>query len=301
MTQTGSLTTPKEIIRMFSKETSLEVFWRICLCRNFELNVKKAYDAGLMPKIPIYLSLGQETATAALSVAFPAVKQFGQHRGHDLYLCYGGSPQELRDELLGLPTGCAKGMGGSASIHSPKTGMFGHDGLMGTQIPIAVGYALGSGNKTLSTMGDASAEEGYVLGAMGEAASKKAPILFVCMDNNLSIKTEVKVRRSWTMVDEAKAKGIPAHDLKDDPWLIMHYIEQIKNNLPAFLNIRYCRELWHAGTGCDGPPEWNRYELVRTELIFLGLLPEVKRIERNAAHQMDNLWKDVHCPTKEKA
>jgi TPP-dependent pyruvate/acetoin dehydrogenase alpha subunit len=283
----------------FSTSTSLKLFRRICLSRNFELNLKKAYDAGLTPRShygnpsPIYLSLGQETATAAVSLAFPGAKQFGQHRNHDLYLCYGGSPEKLRDELLGLPTGCAKGMGGCASIHSPETGMFGHDGLMGSQVPIAVGYALGSGNKTLTTMGDASAEEGYVLGAMGEAATKKAPILFVCMDNNLSILTKKEVRRNWKMVNEAKAKGMPAFDIIDDPWVVMEKIHWLKNDLPAFINIRYCRELWHAGTGCDGPPEWNRYELVKAEMIKLGLGPETEKIESESAKYMEYIWKDA--------
>ena len=285
----------------FSKEVSLELFRRICICRNFELNVKKAYDTGKMPKIYIYLSLGQESATAALSLAFPGVAQFGQHRCHDLYLCYGGSPEKLRDELLGLATGCAGGMGGSASAHSPETKMFGHDGHMGTQVKIGLGYALGSNEKTLITMGDASAEEGYVSGAMGEAATKKAPILFVCMDNNLSILTEVKVRRSWTMVNTAKARGMPAYDITNDPWLIMRHIEKVKNNLPAFLNIHYCRELWHGGTGCDGPPKWDRYGMVKTELITLGYDSEVQDIENSVAHYVENLWEDVLYPKKEGA
>ena len=299
MRQTTS-THPPGLSKTFSKGISLELFRKICLCRNFELNVKNAYDGKLIPIIPIYLSLGQETATSAISMAFPGAAQFAQHRCHDTYLCYGGSPEKLRDELLGLPSGCAGGMGGSASIHSPETKMFGHDGLMGTQIPIAVGYALGSGNKTLAIMGDASAEEGYVLGAMGEAASKKAPVLFVCTDNNLSILTKVKVRRNWIMADEAKAKGMPAYDIIDDPWLIMHYIEMIRNDLPAFLNIHYCRELWHAGTGCDGPPKWNRYKLIKKELILLGYQSEVKDIEKKVSHLIQDLWKDVFNPAKER-
>lgn len=288
-----SFSVPEGISKIFSEGISLELFQKMCLCRSFELNVQKAIQEKKIPRVFTYLSLGQEAATAALSLAFPNAFQFGQHRCHDLYLCYGGSPEQLRDELLGLPSGCARGMGGSASIHSPGSGMFGHDGLMGTQIPIAVGYALGSGENTLAIMGDASAEEGYVLGALGEAASKKAPILFVCMDNNLSILTEVKVRRNWTMVDEARAKDMPAYDLVNDPWLVMHRVNQVKNNLPAFLNIRYCRELWHEGPGCDGPPEWNRFEMVKNELISLGLGMEVESIERIEANFCNNLWGKV--------
>ena len=170
--------------------------------------------------------------------------------------------------------------------------MYGHDGLMGTQIPIAVGYALGSGNLTIAIMGDASAEEGYVLGAMGEAVSKKAPVLFVCYDNNLSILTEISIRRSWSMVDEAKAKGMPAIDITDDPWLVMHYANKFKNDLPAFINVRTCRELWHAGTGCDGPPEWNRYKLVKKEMATLGLEKEVETIEKTTQEYIDSIWNE---------
>lgn len=288
-----------ELSKVYSKEVSLELFRRICLCRNFELNVKKAISEKKVPRIFTYLSLGQESATAALSLAFPNVPHFGQHRCHDQYLCYGGSPERLRDELLGLPTGCAGGMGGSASIHSPETKMYGHDGHMGTQVKIGLGYALGSSEKTLIIMGDASAEEGYVSGTLGEAATKKAPVLFVCMDNNLSIRTEVKVRRSWTIADQARAKGMPAVDLYDDPWEIMDAVNNLKNKLPAFMNIHYCRELWHEGIGSDGPPEWDRFGLVKAELISLGYSSEMQEIEHATAYYINNIWSKVLHPEKE--
>lgn len=281
------------ISRLFTTTQTLELFRRICSVRSFELNVKKAYDTGLMPKIPIYLSLGQESITAALSITLPDAYKFGQHRCHDIYICWGGDLRSLRDELLGLPTGCTGGMGGSASIHSEEARMFGHDGHMGTQIPIAGGYAQGSGNVTIAIMGDASAEEGYVLGDMGKVASRKDPVLFVCYDNHLSIKTEIETRRSWKMVDIAKAFGMPAIDIIDDPWLIMQKVEQIKDHLPAFLNIHTCRELWHAGTGCDGPPEWNRYELVKNEMAFLDLQKETEMIEKSTKNHVDEIWNEV--------
>lgn len=280
----------ENLAERFTRETSLELFRRICLCRYFELNLKKVYDSG-DKKLPIYLSLGQESVAAALSLAFPeAKKKFAQHRAHDLYLCFGGNLEELIDELLNRPTGCARGMGGSASVHSPAIGMVGHDGLMGTQIPIAVGYALGSGEKTLAIMGDASAEEGYVLGALGEAASKKAPVLFVCVDNGLSVLTKLEVRRSWTIANEARAKGMLAEEITDDPWLIMYRVEELKKQLPALLNIYVCRELWHAGTGCDGQPEWNRFELIKKELERMGLDKEARQTEEKTMNEVKTIW-----------
>lgn len=275
----------------FNRKISLELFRRICLCRFFELKLKEIYDRGSLIKMPIYLSLGQESIAAALSVAFPEAKQFGQHRCHDLYLCYGGDINKLVDELLHRPMGCAQGMGGSASIHSPETGMFGHDGFMGSQVPVAVGYAHGSGNPTLCIMGDASAEEGYVLGALGEAATKKAPVLFVCADNDLSIRTKKEVRRSWSMVKVAEAKGITAIEFTDDPWSIMHHVHRLKDSLPAFLNILTCRALWHAGTGNDGEPEWNRFELIKKEMVGLDLAEEMKEIEKETENFVNEVWR----------
>ena len=83
-------------------------------------------------------------------------------------------------------------MGGSASIYSKKIKMYGHDGHMGTQVPIGIGACFTSKKPTIVFMGDASAEEDYVLGALGWASVKKLPILFIVEDNNLSILTEKK-------------------------------------------------------------------------------------------------------------
>lgn len=263
----------------------------MALIRFFELQVKQAFDDKLI-KVPIYLSVGQEAVAAALSVAYPNPHIFGQHRCHDLYLAYGGDPAGLADELLHLPSGCAKGMGGSASIqfHADTTRMYGHDGLMGTQVPISVGYALGTGTRCLAVAGDAASEEDYVISALGYAAHKKAPVLFVGMDNNLSILTEVKVRRNWKMADLAKAFGMSVVEIADDPWTIMHHVYELSKNLPAYLNVHVVRHLWHNGTGTDGPPEWDRYALVKSELGQLGLMNDAEKIENEAKQSAEKLW-----------
>jgi len=283
------LGTIKDLPSSFSKEDSLDIFRKMNTARTFEMNVKKAYDNGLI-RFPVYLSVGQESVSAALSMAYKDAHIFGQHRCHDYYLSYGGDMVKLIDELLMRDTGCAHGMGGSASIHSPEIHMFGHSGLLGDHIPIAVGYALGNNKKVLAVMGDATAEEDYVLGALGYAAHKKVPVLFVVMDNNLSVLTEVKVRRNWSITKVAEGFGIPSIDIADDPWLVMHHANQLKNNTPALINVRTVRHLWHFGTGVDGPPEWDRLSLVREELIKLGLEREMNVIEEETNKHVNDLW-----------
>ena len=68
--------------------------------------------------------------------------------------------------------------------------MFGHDGLMGSNGPIGVGACFATKKPTIIFLGDAAAEEDYVLGALGWASLKKLPILFVIEDNNFSILTK---------------------------------------------------------------------------------------------------------------
>jgi TPP-dependent pyruvate/acetoin dehydrogenase alpha subunit len=278
------------VSKEFTEEQTLAMFRRICLVRAFDLNVKSAYDGGRI-KCPVYLSFGEESVASARSVVYGKPFIFGQHRCHDLYIAFGGNLVALIDELLHRPTGCAKGMGGSASIHDQSIGMYGHSGLMGDQIPISVGFALGSGKRTLAVMGDASAEEDYVQSSMGYAAHKKLPILFVCMDNGLSILTKTQVRRSWSMADVARAFGMEAVEITDDPWLIMHHVKALADSShPLFLNVHVVRHLWHAGTGNDGPPEWDRFALVKNELEKLGLGRAAEQIEAESKTYIDGLW-----------
>lgn len=278
-----------DVANTFSKDYARKLFAQTCFNRFFEFEVKKAYDRGLM-KLPIYLSVGQEHIPAAIASVFADCLIFAQHRAHSVYLSFGGDPRQLIDELLSRPTGCARGMGGSASIHSPEIGMFGHSGLMGDQVPIAVGAALGAGKPVLTVMGDASAEEDYIYGALGFAVTKKLPVLFVCEDNDLSILTRTPVRRSWTLCGLAQGLGLPAVDITDDPWLIAHHVKQFSLQLPAVINIRTCRGLWHAGSGCDGPPEWDRFALIKDTMKMLGLERDALAIESDSERAVQNLW-----------
>ena len=110
-------------------------------------------------------------------------------------------------------------MGGSASIASKEINMFGHDGLMGSNGPIGVGACFATNHPTIVFLGDAAAEEDYVLGGLGWASTKNIPLITVVEDNNLSILTEKKVRRNWEMSDVAKSFKMEGFNLND--FLIM--------------------------------------------------------------------------------
>jgi len=240
--------------------------------------------------IPVYLSAGQEYCAVAVAYFFRNLNVsdrniFIQHRNHHTYLAFGGSLEKLFLELLGSKDGLVKGMGGSASINCKKQGIFGHDGLMGSQAPIAVGFAFASEKMTICYAGDAAAEEDYYLAALGWAATKKLPILFIVEDNNLSIMTEVSVRRSWKISEVAKSFGLKVFDINDDPKEILSSLNSIKK-YPALMNIRTNRLYWHAGAGIDDPNIFDRHKSVcesfNTEFL--------RELEEQSINEINNIW-----------
>tara|TARA_B100000700_G_C14822898_1_gene750872 strand:- start:15 stop:845 length:831 start_codon:yes stop_codon:yes gene_type:complete len=263
------------------------VFKRASLCRNFELFVFEGIQKKMF-KFPIYLSAGQEYISASIAEIMSEMNinpnVFIQHRGHSTYLSYDAPVEQLIDELLGRKTGCAYGMGGSASIHSKEKNIFGHDGLMGSQVPIAVGHCYRTQQPTIVHMGDASAEEDYVLGALGWASTKKLPILFVVEDNNLSILTEKKVRRNWEMHDVAKAFNMKAFDIKDDPFEIKGALKDVFSG-PILINVNTHRKFWHSGAGIDDINTFDRYESERKDI---GILAD--KIDTEMKKRVESLW-----------
>lgn len=270
---------------------SLDMFRKMCLIRYFDLGVVDAVNVGLVTRL-VYLSLGQETIASSLSSVISGFMIFAQHRCHGTYLAFGGDPVKLRDELLGLPSGTSGGRAGSNCIqcHQKNITMFGHHGLIGENVPLGVGAAFGSGKPVVCFFGDGAAEEDYVLVAMGFAVTHKLPVMFVCEDNNLSILTPVNVRRSWSVTKVAETLGMPAIDITDDPWTIYKRAQELKNNLPCYINIYTCRAHWHVGVGIDGSPEWDRFNLVKNELINIGLGKDVEKIESEVKTSMEKLW-----------
>ena len=261
---------------MDNKKFKLKVFEKASYCRHFEEQVIKNIKLKNI-NIPTYVSAGQEFISASVATICEEMSikplLFGQHRCHSIYLSFGGNREKLIDELLGRKSGCTKGMGGSASIHSKEINMFGHDGLMGSNGPIGVGACFAIKKPTIIFLGDAAAEEDYVLGGLGWASTKNLPLLTIVEDNNLSILTEKKVRRNWKMEDVAKSFKMIAYAVDDDPLSLLQYSKHF------FL-------FWHAGAGKDSDGTFDRYNHEKTLLGKPAL-----ELDQKVKKEMEELWK----------
>lgn len=248
----------------------LNIYRKMSLCRFFEENIIKNKDR---IKCPVYLSMGQESVAATVSEVYPDAKVFPQHRCHSWYLSYGGSPERLRDELLGLESGCGRGMGGSSDIGCEKVEA--HHGLIGENVPIATGYALASGKLAIAVLGDGAIEEDYVGVAFGFASTHNLNVIFVCEDNNLAILTPKRQRRSWSACSMAEGYGLAAFNVSDEPSEIISVFGDAKP--PFLINIRTTRHKWHVGYGEDHPPLEDR-------------LAEMSGDVSDIKERVNNLW-----------
>lgn len=268
----------------------IEIFKIASICRHFEINTFKAIKEKKI-KIPVYLSGGQEYISSTLAhiiKKYFKIKPliFAQHRCHSTYLSFGGNKVKLINELIGIKKNSSTNlMGGSASIHSKEINMYGHDGHMGTQVPIGIGACFTSKKPTIVFMGDASAEEDYVLGSLGWASTKKLPILFIVEDNNFSILTKKKIRRNWNMHDVAKSFKMKGFEMNDDPRKINNYKKYFFKE-PMLLNINTTRLFWHSGAGQDDPNVFDRYKFEKKKLGQKGNIIDLK-----FKNELDILWK----------
>lgn len=265
----------------------LDCFKRASLSRNFEVEVFESVKKKLI-KFPVYLAAGQEYIAASVA---QVVRNMGiepdifiQHRGHATYLSFDGDIVKLVDELLGRKSGCAHGMGGSASIQCKEKNIYGHDGLMGSEVPIAVGACYASRKPTIAFVGDSAAEEDYVLAAIGWASAKKLPILFVVEDNNLSILTEKKVRRNWDMHKVAHGFEVEAYNISDDPIEIQQHMKNAFKH-PLLLNINTVRKFWHSGAGIDDENSFDRY---KKEMDEIG--DKARKIDQEMQQKVKEIW-----------
>ena len=73
----------EHVAQQFNQAETGEMWRKMCFSRFFEYRVKEAFDRGLF-KMPIYLSIGQEAISSALSTVYKNPHIFAQHRCHDI-------------------------------------------------------------------------------------------------------------------------------------------------------------------------------------------------------------------------
>jgi len=140
----------------------------------------------------VHLSIGGEGVAAAVCGQLrddDAV--YSSHRAHGHAIAKGAPLAATMAELMGRSDGLCKGLGGSMHLVDKRHGLLGATGVVGGNIPLAVGDALaarlsGSDRVTVVFFGDGAVQAGYFHESVNLAALWKLPLVFVCENNGLA-------------------------------------------------------------------------------------------------------------------
>ena len=169
-------------------ETRLGMYRTMVECRRFEVRAQELFFEGLV-RGTTHLGVGQEAVAAGFASAMRTDDySFATYRGHNHALARGAPMGPLYAELFGRAGGLMGGKGGSMHITSAEHHMMGSYAIVGAHLPIALGAAWSaqhrkSGQVAVCFFGDGTTNIGSFHEALNMAAVWKAPVVFVCENN----------------------------------------------------------------------------------------------------------------------
>jgi pyruvate dehydrogenase E1 component alpha subunit len=178
----------------------LRTMWRI---RQFEERVA-ALKRSLLVHGLIHLSIGGEGVAAAVCRQLRDDDGvYSGHRAHGHALAKGAPIERVMAELMGREAGLCRGLGGSMHLVDAEHGFLGATGVVGGNLPLALGNALAarvrdSDQVTVVFFGDGAVQAGHFNESVNLAALWELAIIFVCENNGFA---EFTPRSAHTVIE----------------------------------------------------------------------------------------------------
>jgi pyruvate dehydrogenase E1 component alpha subunit len=174
--------------------------WRIRIFESRVGQLKRADEVyGL-----IHLSEGQEAVAAGVcSQLRDDDAVYSGHRAHGHAIARGAPLDRVMAELMGREDGLCHGLGGSMHLVDTEHGLMGATGVVGGNIPIALGSALaarldGGDQVAVVFFGDGAVQAGHFNETVNLAALWGLPLILVCENNGFA---EFTPRSAHTKVE----------------------------------------------------------------------------------------------------
>jgi len=197
----------------------IEMFRQMVLIRRFEDHLHQLFLQGLVPGT-LHQCQGQEAVAVGVCANLRRDDViFSTHRPVGHFLAKGSSAHSIAAEIWGRATGCAGGKGGQMHLVDASAGAMPSNAIVGANIPIATGAALGFKLRGLdrvavSFFGDGTTNIGAFHEGINLASIKDAPVVFVCENNLYAASTHVSLTmRISDIAERAKAYGIPGQSV----------------------------------------------------------------------------------------
>ncbi len=193
----------------------LQAYSRMVLIRKYEDHLHQLFLQGQVPGT-LHQCQGQEAVAVGVCMALRRDDViFSTHRPVGHLLAKGASLNALTAEIWGKSTGCAGGKGGQMHLCDISVGAMPSNAIVGANIPIATGAAMGFRLRGLdrvavSFFGDGATNIGAFHEGLNLAAVQRAPVVFVCENNLYAASTHISLT---TLIDDlasrAEAYGMP--------------------------------------------------------------------------------------------
>ena len=231
-----------------TKEQLLDYLRQVMEIRALENNISNLLGRDVL-KGASHLYAGQEAvAVGAVSVLRSNDLITSTHRGHGHAHAHGDSAAEKPDEkqmhynkmmaeVMGKSGGYCKGKGGSMHIADVAHGNLGATGIVGGNIPVAVGAALaqklmGTDKVVLCFFGDGASNTGNFHESLNMASLWDLPVVFVVENNLYAMSVPwAKASKLPNVADRACAYGIPGEVVKGENGLIVRVEDMLSGEL----------------------------------------------------------------------
>jgi pyruvate dehydrogenase E1 component alpha subunit len=178
----------------------LATMWRI---RCFEERVASLKRSRQVHGL-IHLSIGGEGVAAAVCGQLRDDDGvYSGHRAHGHAIAKGAPLDRVMAELMGRADGICRGLGGSMHLVDVEHGFLGATGVVGGNLPLALGNALaarvrGTDDVTVVFFGDGAVQAGHFHESVNLAALWELSLVFVCENNGFA---EFTPRSAHTVVE----------------------------------------------------------------------------------------------------
>ena len=166
----------------------LRAMWRI---RVFEERVGELTRANDVHGL-VHLSVGQEAvAVGVCGQLRDDDPVYSGHRAHGHAIAKGAPLARVMAELMGRDGGLCRGLGGSMHLVDAEHGFLGATGVVGGNVPLALGSALASrlsgGDQVAAVFfGDGAVQGGIFVESVNLATLWELPVILVCENNGFA-------------------------------------------------------------------------------------------------------------------
>jgi acetoin:2,6-dichlorophenolindophenol oxidoreductase subunit alpha len=275
----------------------LRGMWRI---RAFEERVGELTRGNEVHGL-VHLSVGQEAvAVGVCGQLRPDDAVYGNHRAHGHAIAKGSPLERVMAELMGRDGGLCRGLGGSMHLVDVEHGFLGATGVVGGNVPLALGSALagrltGGDQVAAVFFGDGAVQGGIFVESVNLATLWELPVILVCENNGFAEFTPRSAHTTVERVSDVVApyglerETVDGNDVVAVLDTCARFVEQARRGTGPFL----LECLTHRLRGhYEGDPQRYREALAAEEWQRLD---PILRFQRRGGEEG---WLEVDAPAR---